>query len=113
MGQQITCEDAEKAITLIERASYKIPQFADQIRKSGLPSEAQKSRALQVLEHLVECMDEIAPDHAWWRDYHQLSGEHWVLTEEGWMPARFNTMENAGEEPLEVLDEVNAPANVV
>jgi hypothetical protein len=46
-----------------------------------------------------------APDKRWFKDWFLITGEHMILTEEGWMPADMN----GGEEPMEVLDEVNAP----
>ena len=44
-----------------------------------------------------------APDKTWWQDLYSLTGEHMVLTDEGWCPAEFV------EDPCEVLLEVNAP----
>lgn len=63
--------------------------------------------ALDVCSDLV---GDRAPDENWFRDYFSLGDEHMVLTEEGWVRACDNTPEVCGDEPAEVLGEVNAPA---
>jgi hypothetical protein len=53
-----------------------------------------------------DLLAEKAPDKDWHRDCYLLTGEHMVLTEEGWVPAEMNQ----GADAVDVLDEVNAPA---
>jgi hypothetical protein len=98
--------DAELACRLIERATYKIPQAADDLRRCTYVTDEQKlARAMEYLEALATVLDERAPDEDWWGDYFSLTGQHMVLTEEGWEPA-----EPVKADPeIEILDEVNAP----
>ena len=74
-------------------------------------SEIDNDNSLCVaLEVVVDMLAEgPSPDSSWWKERYEVTGEHVVLTEEGWMPAEMNTVEHTGEEPVEVLDEVNAP----
>lgn len=99
---------AELAVRLIERATYRVPQFADSLRRSNMPDGSKVTRALEVLDALAD-LDERGADEDWYRDYFTLTGQHMQLTEEGWVPADQNTREVTGEEPMEVFDEVNAP----
>jgi len=67
-------------------------------------------KALDLLERAVA--DEIrAPDPQWFRDYFLLTGQHMILTDEGWedgssKPAYIEG--NDGDASV-ILDEVNAP----
>lgn len=103
-------QKADLAISLIERASYKVPQLAQKLRNSTQPDERTLERAKELLGSLMEFFLEEAPDREWWKDYFTVTGEHMQLTEEGWIPASENTREATGVESLEVLFEVNAPA---
>lgn len=103
---------AQTACNLIERMSYQIPQLARDIRDSGQSSTSKVRRCLQIIDKLRDCTyEEFAPDPTWYREYYMLTGDHMVLTEEGWIPAACNTPEHLGADydPAEVLDEVNAP----
>jgi len=69
-------------------------------------------RAADLLRRFAELYGEVrmrgasvAPCVQLWREFYQWTGEHYVLTDEGWMPAADHV---AGSE--EVLEEVNAPA---
>ena len=95
-------QKASKVLELLGRAGAwlaDIPALED-------PEKA--SLALKVCALVID--DRQAPDKTWWREYFTLSGDHWVLTDEGWVPGEMNTREVCGDEPAEVLDEVNAPA---
>lgn len=67
--------------------------------------ETKLRQAMQLLERAANTMER-APDPQWWADYFRLTGQHMVLTEEGWVPAALNTREETREEPMEVLVEV-------
>lgn len=75
---------------------------------SKIDSEAMSDPHEIALAVLAEKMD-VGPDENWFKDYWRLTGDHMVLTEEGWIPAEFNALEYTGEQPMEVLDEVNKP----
>lgn len=86
----------------------------DLLGRAGVASDTIKDAetlgALEVaLDVACDIFNERAPDAKWFRDYFSLTGDHWVLTEEGWIPAEMNTREATGSDPVEVLDEVNAP----
>lgn len=107
---------ADLAVSLIERAAAGVLLFARELRDSTLrpvgrtAAGCKLERAMQALEGLNEML-EVAPDVKWHRDHALLTGDHWVLTDEGWMPAEHNSPEVIGDdEPCEVLDEVNALA---
>lgn len=61
-------------------------------------------KAIGLLERV-----ESPPDMNWFKELWSLTGEHMVLTEEGWIPAECNTREHTGSDPADVLDEVNKP----
>lgn len=107
-------EKAAMAIGLIERCSTIPETFANSIR-SGVWYTSEKThdqliidRSIQFVDAISEFLDE-APDDNFFRDLFVLTGDHMVLTEEGWITAESNTDEETNGEPSEVLDEVNAP----
>jgi hypothetical protein len=57
------------------------------------------------LDAVGDAHGEDPPDHNWNREYFEITGEHVVLTDEGWVPAATNVGPNA----MDVLDELNAP----
>jgi hypothetical protein len=61
--------------------------------------------AMRLLERAI-ATEMPAPDEKWFQEYFALTGEHMVLTEEGWIPGK----DKAAHRPEEILDEVNAPA---
>jgi hypothetical protein len=107
-------QKAEFAIKLVERAAGVIPRYAKLVRESGGWSDGKTVHQTKIdsclrLLAAIEDFFDWAPDPHWWRDYFILTGAHMVLTEEGWLPAECNTREATGADPMEVLDEVNAP----
>ncbi len=67
------------------------------------------SQLLAGLAVVADLRGEDPPDKDWFRQYFLLTGDHMVLTEEGWIPAACNTKAFTGFDPAEVLEEVNAP----
>lgn len=97
---------AGAAIGLLLRASYAPARMATLIQQCTYTTDDQKfRRAMQILDSLTEIMDEHAPDPGWWREYFTLSGQHMVLTDEGWEPGDIER-----DPEVEIHDEVNAPA---
>lgn len=49
----------------------------------------------------------IKPGHNLWREYHEYSGDHLILTDEGWEPgeSKVQYLHDGGE----IYDEANAP----
>jgi hypothetical protein len=72
--------------------------------------EEKLEKAMDLLERASEMFEYRAPDLGWWKEYLLLTGEHAILTEEGWEhPA--SRLTYLQEDPdWEPLDEVNAPA---
>jgi hypothetical protein len=109
-------EKAKLSIDLIYRAKDELTRFADaMVAYPGCPQgktieQAKFERCMDLMDKLMDFgFFDPAPDENWFRDYYTLTGDHVVLTEEGWIPADQNTVEITGEEPMEILDEVNAP----
>lgn len=85
----------------------------DLLIRAGVDSTTVESlgneESLQIaLEVAGDLLNETAPDRTWARDFFSLTKDHWVLTDEGWIPGEFNTWAHTGAEPMEVLMEVNA-----
>lgn len=105
---------SDLAIGLLYRAADVVKNFADLMSGSVGQSfgktvdQSKVSRILPVLKSLTDLFEE-GPDKDWWHDYLLLTGKHMVCTEEGWIQATDNTREVMGKDPMEVLDEVNAP----
>lgn len=103
--------DAEVALRLIERASLAPPKLAWMIRSSGQTYRDKLDRALQLLPHLTEFLDDAEPpDPDWWRDYFLVTGKHAILSEEGWEPGENKASYLADDPKWKPMDEVNAPA---
>jgi len=96
---QMKLEQMDKAKSLLARAGV------DETTISTLDLGTLRA-AIDVAADLV---GEKAPDATWFREYYEITGDHMVLTEDGWIPAEFNTREITGEDPAEVIEEVNAP----
>lgn len=60
---------------------------------------------MNLLERALPQFEHNAPDAKWFKEYFSLTGEHMILTEEGWEPGGAREVYQPGE----VLDEVNAP----
>ena len=107
-------QKAELAISLVERSAPIIPEFAKDLRQSYGRAEGKTiaqskiERALDLLDALSDFFD-VAPDANYIRDIYLITGDHMVLTDEGWVTSESNTWEVTGEEPMEVFDEVNKP----
>lgn len=108
-------QKADLVIDLIYRGKDELEKFATYMKESqavpqGKTLEQGKfDRCMDLLNNLLDFgFFDPAPDEDWFRDFYTLTGDHVVLTEEGWIPADQNTREITGEEPMEILDEVNA-----
>lgn len=67
--------------------------------------QAKYDKAMDLLSRAEERMDVDAPDANWLGEYYSLTGDHMILTEEGWTPG-----DNKPEiHPDGILMEVNAP----
>jgi hypothetical protein len=86
-----------------------------------LKLKADFDRAENLLDRFAEVYGEvplegamIAPGNELWRDYYEWTGDHMILTDEGWEPGELkqefiDSLE--GDETIDdiILDEVNAP----
>lgn len=102
MADTLTEKQRETGKKLLERAGVSV----------NVISMCADDNALRVaLETVADCHWDVAPDTNWFKEYFSVtSNRHMVLTDEGWLPAEYNTVEHTGTEPMEVLDEVNIPA---
>lgn len=71
--------------------------------------------ATDLLNRAADDMEDRSPDTTWLRDYFTLTGEHMILTDEGWEPgdAKQTYLDDWAKHPQwsdPILDEVNAPA---
>jgi hypothetical protein len=70
--------------------------------------------AMDLLER-VDKNETLPPDATWYRDYYVLTGEHMILTDEGWCPGMEKQalideyLEDGEATDTLILDEVNAP----
>lgn len=104
---------ATQAIGLLRRGIVSVYDAAEYVKACPYISDEQRfNRAMKYLDSLREFIGDESPDESWWRDYFELEGSHMQLTEEGWVRASDNTLEATGADPMEVLDEVNAPKTV-
>jgi hypothetical protein len=93
--------DEEKAHNCDQMGCGTLSHVVYRFRKG----EAEK--AFDLLERAVGMMEHAAPDKTWFEGYFALTGEHMILTEDGWT-------EGAAKPdylPEEILAEVNAPQN--
>lgn len=63
--------------------------------------------AMDLLERATNMMEDAMPDAAWGEQYFGLTGEHMLLTEEGWEPG--DVKYTYDEYPDAILLELNAP----
>lgn len=107
-------DKAESAIKLLERLTIVIPRIAQSMRTTVNRGEdkgkfeTRFDRTMELIDELRDWFDE-GPDPTWHKEYFKLTGEHWVCIDEGWVPATMNSKDVTGEEPEEIIDEVNAP----
>lgn len=80
-------------------------------------AEHKLEEVMSLLHRAAEYMESQAPDEMWWREYFLLTGEHMILTDEGWESASVKESyeREAAEhgESWKPLDEVNAPDSQV
>lgn len=105
-------EKANLAIDLIRRGLSEVEKWPARLCRDEYPSRLGESmrwqKAKEVLDDFANLMDEHGPDPEWYRDFCLLSGDHYQLTEEGWEPAL--DLAGSGDDPPEIMDEVNVPA---
>lgn len=106
-------QKAELACRLMERATGCVARMAGLIRHSRQRPANKLNRAMTALEHLLDMVDEEAPDAEWWPDYYKLTGQHMILTEEGWEPGEHAKYYLESDPKWEPLDEVNQPPAAV
>lgn len=73
-----------------------------------LTIEEKLAKAMDLLMRAEDRLaDDTAPDPTWWFDLFTLTGDHMVLTEEGWEPGecKESLIAEYGED--HILDEVN------
>jgi len=78
-------------------------------KESDMTTDEKLAKAMDLLERAHDRFadDESAPDARWFRDYFGLTGDHAVLTEDGWsLGSEKADLVSMG---VEILDEVNAP----
>lgn len=96
-------EEKSEALELLRLAGV-----SEEVR-GKLHSNRTLQLALEVAYGVLgECLWQGQEADNWLKRFYALTGEHWVLTEEGWMPASENTQAVLNDEPDAVLDEVNA-----
>lgn len=114
---ETACNVTAEAFERPEGESY-IPQIAGNSRfyvlaestPSALPS-AWMPLLTEAANHMGEC--ETSPGPTWWKRYFQITGDHMILTDEGWEhgSTKGSYVETFGAESI--LDEVNAPGTVL
>lgn len=109
-------EKTTLALSLIERAEGMLTRRAAELRHSTWHTEGldvEESRHLAVLRLLeivsTHVVDEHGPDEDWYRDYFTVTGQHVILTDEGWEPADMKASHLEFDPKWEPLDELNAP----
>ena len=69
---------------------------------------AEAAKAMDLLDRAAAHMaDRSAPDSEWWKEYFLLTGEHMVLTDEGWEPGEVKGSYLQEDPTWTPLDEVN------
>ena len=77
--------------------------------------EEKLAKAMDLLDRAAERIaDSPAPDERWWLDLFALTGQHMILTDEGWEPgeSKQSYLDEWAKEPEysnPILNEVNAP----
>lgn len=66
-------------------------------------------KTMDLLRQAGEYLEEHPPTRTWWKEYLELTGEHWVLTEEGWEPGYVVSSYKEEDPEWKPLDEINAP----
>lgn len=67
-------------------------------------------KAMDLLDRAADHLaDSPAPDATWWKELFQITGEHMILTEEGWESGEGKSAYLTEGDDNPILDEVNAP----
>lgn len=74
-----------------------------------MTAEDKLAKALDLLERAGERFEETPPDAFWWENYFQLTGQHMILTDEGWQDGRQRSEISLEYGEDAILKEVNAP----
>ena len=96
---------------LLRKALAKLDAHYDE---SGT-TEAKLEAATDLLKRAANRLaGDRAPDETWWPDLFELTGEHMILTDEGWQPGseKQSYLDDHAKHPGwsdPILDEVNAP----
>lgn len=73
-------------------------------------AEYRMTFAMSLITRAADYCANHPPDKNWFRDLYLLTGDHMVLTDEGWEPAYVVKMYRNEDPTWEPIDEVNAPA---
>ena len=96
-----------KAIALPTCGTFSSGEFTEK------PIDDVPAPVRSLLARAAEFCTENAPDREWFRDYYLLTGEHMILTDEGWCwgSCKESLLKDYPNEKPEdiILDEVNAP----
>jgi hypothetical protein len=103
----------------MEKSAQEHPRFAQSPGGSkrrefmAKPKKEQLEVAMALLERAAWVCSESAPDREWFKDYYLLTGDHMILTDEGWCSGLCKDSllrDYPYEKPqVVILDEVNAP----
>ncbi len=83
----------------------------DKIHADLTAAQQKLAKAMDLLDRASSRFEDATPpDATWYKELFLLTGEHMILTEEGWAggESKASQLEECGEESI--LDEVNAPA---
>jgi hypothetical protein len=94
-------ETATEAVGMADCVMYVLSKLA----AAPAPSPA----AMSLLERVAGWLEGQAPDSTWWKDYFALTGDHMILTDEGWESGAGKAAYIAEDADWKPLDEVNAP----
>lgn len=89
------------------------------LNTARIKAESRLIIATDLLDRIVASIeDRPAGDIQWWRDYYLFSGQHMILTDEGWEDggSKQSYLDMDAEHPeygASILDEVNAPNGTI
>jgi hypothetical protein len=82
-----------------------------------MDNDGRLTKAMDLLTRAADYFSEDAPDREWFHDLYLLTGEHMILTDEGWCSAdcKESLLKDYPHEKYDniILDEVNAPSGVL
>ena len=86
------------------------------MNNARIAAESRLRIATDLLDRIVACVeDHPISDTSWWRDYYLFTGQHMILTDEGWEDgsSKQSYLDMEAEHPEyaenSILEEVNAP----